>query len=103
VKGWTYAKPAAHVFVCANVRDGASPLGGGCRERGDRVYDEAKREVSRQGLVTAVWVTKTQCLGMCPKEGCAVAVYPNGELWTEVFPQDVAMIVAGSLGRRRGP
>lgn len=39
------------------------------------MYDALKREVSRRRLVADVWVTKTHCLGICPKHGCTVARY----------------------------
>ena len=81
--------PRAHVFVCTNRREG-SPLGPGCGERGDAVYDAMKREVAERGRVNDVWITRTHCLGICPKSGCTVA---DGSIRTEVTPGDVPAIL----------
>jgi len=47
-----------------------------------------KQEVSRRGAISDVWVTKTACLGFCPKHGATVAVYPGGVFYTEVEAGD---------------
>ena len=67
--------PRLHLFICANRREGF-PLGPGCGDRGDAVYDALKREVAVRGAVATTWITKTFCLGICPKrrrDGRAVA------------------------------
>lgn len=94
--------PRLHLFVCANRREG-SPLGPGCGERGDLVYDALKREVAVRGAVAEVWVTKTHCLGVCPARGTTVARYSSGErhagtseastLVTEVEPTEAAELL----------
>jgi (2Fe-2S) ferredoxin len=81
--------PAAHVFVCGNRREPDAPLGPGCAERGDAVYDAFKHAVARRGLVARVWVTKTHCLGLCPPRGCTVALYPRRAFFIDVAPTDV--------------
>jgi (2Fe-2S) ferredoxin len=81
--------PRAHLFVCANRREG-SPLGPGCGAGGDAVYDAMKREVAERGLVSEVWITRTQCLGVCPKAGATVACYPSdAPIRAGVTPDDV--------------
>lgn len=70
--------PRVHLFVCANRREG-SPLGPGCGAHGDAVYDALKREVATRRLVTEAWITKTHCLGICPRQGATVASYGTGE------------------------
>jgi (2Fe-2S) ferredoxin len=67
--------PRVHLFVCTNRREG-SPLGPGCGAAGDELYAQLKEEVGRRGVVADVWVTRTHCLGVCPKEGATVARYP---------------------------
>lgn len=86
--------PRVHLFVCANRRQG-SPLGPGCAERGDAVYDALKAEVSERGLVADVWVTKTHCLGVCPKQGATCARHPSagGAVVTDVEPHDARALV----------
>lgn len=90
--------PRLHLFVCAHRREG-SPLGPGCGEHGDAVYDALKSAVAQiRGGTTTVWVTKTHCLGICPKSGCTVARYPNVEcpIATGVTPADVPALLDGT-------
>jgi (2Fe-2S) ferredoxin len=87
------APPRRHLFVCANRREG-SALGTGCSERGEALYAALKREVAERGLVRDVWVTKTHCLGICPKAGATVARYPSeSPILTEVEPEHAAALV----------
>ena len=71
-------QPRLHLFVCANRRED-SPLGPGCGERGDALYDALKAEVAARAEHNTTWVTKTHCLGLCPKRGATVARYPGSE------------------------
>ncbi len=48
------------------------------------MYEAMKDEVARRGAHAEVWVTRTACLGVCPKTGCAVAEYPRGRVAAEV-------------------
>ena len=90
-------RPRLHLFVCANRREG-SPLGPGCAERGDALYDALKSEVAARRKVTEIWVTKTQCLGICPKHGATVARYPsNDPILSDVEVADVAQLLADPL------
>jgi len=70
--------PRLHLFVCVNEREPNDPLGPGCR--GGETYAALKEEVARRGEVASTWVTRTYCLGVCPRQGCTVAVYPRGEI-----------------------
>lgn len=85
-------RPRLHLFVCANRRVG-SPLGDGCGDRGEVLYAKLKQEVADRGRVADVWVTKTHCLGICPKHGATVARYPDGAILAEVVPEDVASLL----------
>lgn len=80
--------PTVHLFVCANERGADSPLGTGCGERGYAVYNALKEEVAKRRDYSSVWVTKTHCLGICPKAGATVAVYPAGVVLKEVQASD---------------
>jgi predicted metal-binding protein len=91
--------PRVHLFVCANRREG-SPLGAGCAERGEAVYAALKEEVARRGRVADVWVTKTHCLGICPKSGCTIARYPAAAPSTviaDVEPSDASVLMLDDL------
>jgi (2Fe-2S) ferredoxin len=81
--------PKLHLFVCANERDESDPLGSGCGARGEVVYAALKAEVAKRGDFRGIWVTKTHCLGICPKRGCTVAEYPRGVMWRDVDEGDV--------------
>ena len=93
--------PDVHLFVCTNRRDAASPLGGGCGARGDDVYAATKDEVAKRGAYRAVWVTRTLCLGVCPKRGAAVAIYPVQRIYSEVEAADAPALVADAIDARR--
>lgn len=86
-------RPKLHVFACSNVREAGSPLGPGCSAIGDQVFASLKRAVAKHGLTTSVWITRTSCLGLCPKRGSTVAVYPPGTIYVDVQPEDADAIV----------
>jgi (2Fe-2S) ferredoxin len=93
--------PRFHLFVCTNSRPEDSPLGPGCAGAGDEVYARLKDEVTLRSRVNDVWVTRTQCLGICPRVGATVAVYPRGCILTEVDPADVPALYAREIGEER--
>ena len=86
--------PRLHLFVCANQREEGSPLGPGCGARGEALYDELKRGVAERRAFTTIWVTKTHCLGVCPKSGATVAAYPSGKVLADVEPEDAPALLA---------
>lgn len=89
-------RPRLHLFVCANRREG-SPLGPGCADRGDALYDALKADVARTRRFAEIWVTKTHCLGICPKHGVTVARYPSSDpILTEVEIADVPALLAST-------
>jgi (2Fe-2S) ferredoxin len=87
--------PRLHLFVCANRREG-SPLGPGCGDQGDALYDALKGEVAARRMHTEIWVTKTHCLGICPKRGATVARYPAATtaILSDAEPSDVEALLA---------
>ena len=53
-----------------------------------------KAEVAKRGRVVDVWVTKTHCLGICPKNGATVAVYPSADpIRPGLAPSDVPALL----------
>jgi (2Fe-2S) ferredoxin len=95
--------PQAHLFVCANRRAPDDPLGPGCSAFGDALYDTLKAEVAQRGLVRTVWVTKTHCLGICPKHGATTAVYPHQRMWAGAEAEDAGALINAALeGKPRG-
>jgi hypothetical protein len=90
-------RPRLHLFVCANRREG-SPLGPGCADRGEALYAALKSEVARRGNVAEVWVTKTHCLGICPKHGATVARYPATDpILSDVEVADIPALLGEQL------
>ena len=85
--------PRLHLLVCVNERAPDDPLGAGCGAHGAAVYDRLKTEVARRALHASVWVTRTHCLGVCPRSGCTVAAYPRGELWRDVTQDDAVALL----------
>ena len=86
--------PQVHFFVCANRRDASSPLGAGCGDEGDALYDALKKEVARHGEHARVWITKTACMGVCPKHGATCARYPHSRIFTDARASDAAALYA---------
>ncbi|MDP3278550.1 MAG: (2Fe-2S) ferredoxin domain-containing protein [Deltaproteobacteria bacterium] len=86
--------PQAQLFVCTNSRAASDPLTSGCGATGPAVFDAARALVNAQGRLRTHWVTRTGCLGQCPRTGCAVALWPSGEQWIEADTNDVAAMVA---------
>lgn len=93
--------PRMHLFVCANRREGSS-LGTGCAERGEALYDALKKEVALRRAHTEIWVTKTHCLGICPKHGATVARYPGAQpILSDVEVGDVDALLGDADARTR--
>ena len=94
--------PAAQLFVCVNRRPPGDPLGEGCGAHGDTVYDTAKRVVLGARAASKIWITRTYCLGICPKQGATVqrlvqrAGAPSA-LFTEVTSADVPALLKDLL------
>jgi (2Fe-2S) ferredoxin len=93
--------PSVHLFVCANRRPVDSPLGPGCGDAGVAVFDAMKEEVAKRGAYRSVWVTRTLCLGVCPKKGCTVAVYPHQRIVSEVELADATPLFESALAQGR--
>jgi (2Fe-2S) ferredoxin len=89
--------PVVHLFVCVNRRDATSPLGTGCGDAGEAVYEAMKNEVAQRGAYRSVWVTRAQCIGVCPKRGCTVAIYPRQRIVADVEPSDAVALFASAL------
>jgi hypothetical protein len=89
-------RPALHYFVCVNQREAGDPLGPGCGASGQAVWQALRSAVAGRGWLARVWVTRSQCLGLCPKRGAAVACYPRGELWVEAEAGDVEGLLPAS-------
>lgn len=93
-------QPQLQIFVCANERAAASSLGSGCGDRGAVVFAEMKRSVLARGLASSVWVTETKCLGVCPQEGCAIALSHGGGVFERVTVNDARAFVSNLEGPR---
>lgn len=94
--------PQVHLFVCANRRASSSPLGPGCGPAGEALFSRLKAEVLGGRAPATVWVTETKCLGICPKRGATVAIYPNQTLLSSVEADDAPRLLARALGAEPG-
>ena len=78
-----------HILICTGPRCGG--------ERGsNRVRQEFRKEFVRQGLPPSVKDTQCICFGLC-RYGPNVIVYPEGVVYAQVSPRDVATIVREHL------
>ncbi len=89
--------PRVQLFVCTNARAADDPLQSACGSHGASVFAALRAEASRLGVVGAVWITRTACLGHCPREGCSVAVYPRGGQWTDVREEDAPRLLREAI------
>jgi predicted metal-binding protein len=80
--------PKRHIFVCTHHRPEGDPLGTGCSVRGEEVFQGLKVLVNQRRAVTT-WVTRTGCMGVCPKEGATVASTDAEKLLQGVLPADL--------------
>ncbi len=85
------------VLVCTNAREATNPLGRGCGADGVRVHDAVLAEIGRRNAYSTVWLTKTGCLGRCPRVGCTVVLTPSGVTHDEVTEADAALLVTQVL------
>ena len=86
--------------MCGNTRPEDSPLGRGCGLVGEHVYVALKLKVTRASAHRDVWVTKTNCLGICPKRGATVAVYPVGNIIAGVEASDAEELFEDAVNSR---
>ncbi len=82
------------LFVCTNQREGEAAC---CARGGSVAIREAlKRYVKDHGLSGVVRVSQSGCQGLC-EEGPNVMVFPDGDWYHHVRPEDVEMIVHAHL------
>jgi (2Fe-2S) ferredoxin/predicted O-methyltransferase YrrM len=87
-----------HVYVCDQKKPEGAPC---CSARGSgAVLDALRREIAVQGLSDAVQVTTCGSLGLCER-GPNLVVYPAGDWYSGVQPEDVPEIVREHFGRGR--
>lgn len=81
------------LFVCTHRREPGDPLGAGCAGAGDSLHAALADDLARRGLRPSLWLARTHCLGLCPREGAAVAFTPDGDWLVEATAADAAAIV----------
>jgi (2Fe-2S) ferredoxin/SAM-dependent methyltransferase len=87
-----------HVYVCDQKMPEGAPC---CSARGSGgVLDSLRREIAAQGLSSSVQVTTCGSLGLCER-GPNMVVYPEGDWYSGVRPEDVPEIVREHFGAGR--
>ena len=84
-----------YVFVCTNRRSAHDPLGAGCGDRGEAVYEALRAEIGRRGAWRSVWLARSGCIGVCPKKGCTVVA--GSARYDEVSPADAKTLIFSAL------
>lgn len=85
--------PRVHIFVCVNLRAPDDPLGCSCAAVGSvDLYRAFRAAVMRRGRMSDVWVTSTGCMVHC-RSGPTVVVYPAGDWYSQVKPDQVEAIL----------
>ena len=86
------------VLICTNVRDPLLNRASCGANGGVELRERLKAEIKRRGLKGEVMVNGASCLGFCPDQGCAVAVYPdNAWLLMDCSPEDEQALLARVL------
>lgn len=76
-----------HVFVCENTRhSGSFPSCGA--QAGGAVLRELRGVARKHRVSRDIWFTSTGCLGWCHEAGVTVVVYPEGDFYHQVKPED---------------
>ncbi|MBT4446031.1 (2Fe-2S) ferredoxin domain-containing protein [archaeon] len=82
-------KPKLHVFVCVNDRTQRRPGMPSCAPSITmETVKQVKYWIMQQGLTHKVLITKTGCLGICPKNGAVLVIYPMQRWVTEIKSAD---------------
>ena len=64
------------------------------------LHRAVQSEVQRRSLWQRIWPARTSCLGLCPRDGAAVALTTGAELLTSVTPADAPALLDLALGLR---
>ena len=88
--------PETHIFVCVNTRVDTG-LGEGCGDRGERVWEALRREVVARRKLATVWITRSHCIGICPKAGATLATFPRRAILSGVLPEDAARVLDDAM------
>ena len=90
-------RPIKHILVCVNER-----LDRECcaKVKGMEIFQNLKQWTREKGLSSAVWVTKTGCLGFCNNEGTTIVIYPD-QIWLKEIKiedlEDVKKMILDSI------
>ncbi len=85
-----------HVFVCTQEKPEGVPC---CSAAGSfAVLNALHGELGKKGLAEEVQVSSCGCLGVCDS-GPIMIVYPEGDWYTKLTPDDVPEIVASHFER----
>lgn len=85
-------RPNYHVFVCAQQRPPGHPRSS-CGEKGaGNLLPAFQQGLISRNLSEKVSLVATGCLGPC-QAGANVLVYPGGDLYMAVTPEDVDQII----------
>jgi len=79
-----------HIFVCINEKDFGKDCCG--LKQGHQILQILRDHINNNGLVGKYNVTKTKCLGHCT-QGPALAIYPEGKIFTHVSVEDTKSII----------
>ena len=96
-------RPKLHVFVCVNDRTQRRTDMASC---GPTITTETVKQVKhwimQNGLTHQVLITKTGCLGVCPKKGGVAVIYPSQRWVTEIQDaRDVVQVIKEELQKTK--
>jgi (2Fe-2S) ferredoxin len=93
--------PKLHVFVCINDRTTTRPDMTSCAPTITKdTIKKVKYWIIEQGLTHQILITKTYCLGICPKSGGVMVVYPQGRWVTQIkSAEDIKQVISEEINK----
>lgn len=86
------SRPEKHVFVCGQTRPEDHPKGSCGTLGAGPVFQAFSAAITAGKLFNKIALTQAGCFGPCHL-GANVLIYPDGVLYSQVKPEDVAVIV----------
>lgn len=86
-----------HVLVCTNDRE--SDYASCAEAHGQAVYEAVKTWLRERDVFWShVYVAETSCLGLCSRDGTAIAIHPRNRWYSDVRPVEVPDLLGNEFG-----
>jgi (2Fe-2S) ferredoxin len=91
-------RPSLQILLCTHSRPPDHSVGCCCHSAGaPHLLEVFRQSLRRRGVRRGVWITRTSCIMNCSR-GPIVVVYPAGDWYSAVTPEQVEQILDRYLG-----